>query len=81
MKKSDRINELKKAIKDKESQLKKLSQHVEKSNICSDLYNKVVLEKAILNKELQDAGKNSLAEKVKKILPHKKTLICGYFKE
>ncbi|MBQ9688942.1 hypothetical protein IJV79_04845 [bacterium] len=81
MKKSDRINELKKAIKDKESQLKKLSQHVEKSNICSDLYNKVVLEKAILNKELQDAGKNSLAEKVKKILPHKKTLICDYFKE
>ena len=81
MKKSDRINELKKAIKDKESQLKKLSQHVEKSNICSDLYNKVVLEKAILNKELQDAGKNSLAEKVKKILPPKKTLICDYFKE
>ena len=37
-------------IKEKEIQLAKLKEHIEKSSICSDLYNKVVLEKAILKK-------------------------------
>lgn len=81
MKKKVKINELKQIIKEKEIQLKKLSEHVDKSNICSDLYNKVVLEKAELNKQLQDLQKNTLAEKLKNILPHKKTLICDYFKD
>ena len=80
MNKKSRINELKDSIKEKETQLKKLSEHVDKSNICSDLYNKVVLEKAKLNKELQDLQKNTLGEKLKNIFPHKKTLICDYFK-
>ena len=79
--KNTRINELKKLIKEKELQLKKLGEHVEKSTICSDLYNKVVMEKAILNKELQDLSKNKFVEAVKELLPHKKTLICDYFKK
>lgn len=76
----DKIEEIKKEIKEKETQLSKLKCHVDKSSVCSDLYNKVVLEKAILNKELQDAANNTFLKKVKKIIPRKKTLICDYFK-
>ena len=46
--------ELTRFIREKEIQLAKLKEHVEKSSVCSDLYNKVVLEKAILKKELGD---------------------------
>lgn len=81
MKKSSKIEELKKNIKEKELQLKKLNEHVDKSKVCSDLYNKVVLEKAELNKQLQDLEKNKLKETFKKLIPHKKTLICDYFNE
>ena len=80
MKKPSKAKDLKDAIKEKEIQLAKLKAHVDKSTICSDLYNKVVLEKAILNKELQDLGKNNFLSKIKSIVPKKKTLICDYFK-
>lgn len=72
--------DLKDAIREKEIQLSKLRAHVDKSTICSDLYNKVVLEKAILNKELQDLGQNHFIINVKRLIPKKKTLICDYFK-
>lgn len=81
MSKKSKVDDLKKSIKEKEGQLAKLTAHAEKSSVCSDLYNKVVLEKAILNKELKDIENNNIIEKVKKILPHKKTLICDYFKK
>lgn len=80
MNKKDKSKDLKQSIKEKEVQLTKLKAHVDKSNICSDLYNKVVLEKAILNKELQELDENNFVNKIKSILPHKKTLICDYFK-
>lgn len=73
--------ELIKSIKEKEIQLAKLKEHVDKSTVCSDLYNKVVLEKAILKKELENLGKNKLVESVKNLLPRKKVLICDYFKK
>lgn len=79
MKKKE-TKDLKEAIKEKELQLTKLRSHVDKSTVCSDLYNKVVLEKAILNKELQDAQADKFLCKIKKIMPRKKTLICDYFK-
>lgn len=81
MRKDIKAKDLKNSIREKELQLAKLKAHVDKSNICSDLYNKVVLEKAILNKELQDIEKNSFTEKIKSFIPHKKTLICDYFKK
>ncbi|MBR6098869.1 hypothetical protein IKP85_03910 [bacterium] len=68
-------------IAKKQVQLDKLAGHVDKSYICSQLYNKVVIEKAILKKQLDDLSKNKLAEKVVKLFPHKKTLICDYFAE
>ncbi len=80
MRKRNKTKDLKSAIREKEIQLAKLKTHVDKSTVCSDLYNKVVLEKAILNKELQDLENNTFMTQVKKLLPHKKTLICDYFK-
>mgnify|MGYP002856423510 CR=1 FL=1 len=43
----------------KQVQLDKLAEHVDKSFICSQLYNKVVIEKAILKKQLDDLKKNA----------------------
>ncbi len=72
--------ELIKAIREKEIQLAKLKEHVDKSSVCSDLYNKVVLEKAILKKELEDSKKSRFFDGIKNLIPRKKTLICDYFK-
>ncbi len=80
MKKKNSKN-IKNAIKEKEIQLEKLKAHVDKSTVCSDLYNKVVLEKAILHKELQDMESKSFFGIIKNFLPRKKTLICDYFKK
>lgn len=80
--KKNKINNLIEEIKEKELQLTKLRLYINKSTVCSDLYNKVVLEKAILNKELQELSKtDNLLTKVKRHLPHKKVLICDYFKK
>lgn len=68
------------SIKEKELQLAKLKEHVDKSSVCAELYNKVVLEKAILKKELDDIRKNCFAKKVRFLFPRKKELICDYFK-
>ena len=73
--------ELTRLIKEKEIQLAKLKEHIDKSSICSDLYNKVVLEKAILKKELEESKKNKVVVSIKNFLPRKKTLICDYFKK
>ena len=56
--------ELIQSIREKEIQLAKLKEHVEKSSVCSDLYNKVVLEKAILKKELENSQKNKIFESI-----------------
>ena len=72
--------ELIKSIKEKEIQLAKLAAHVDRSAICSELYNKVVIEKAILKKQLDDLNKNKFAQKVVRLFPRrKKILICDYF--
>ena len=68
-------------IKEKERQLARLREHADKSSVCAELYNKVVLEKAILKKELEDSRKNKFVESVKNLLPRKKMLICDYFKK
>ena len=69
------------SIKEKELQLAKLKEHIDKSEVCSDLYNKVLIEKAILKKQLDDLQNNSVIERIKHFLPHKRErLICDYFK-
>jgi len=72
--------DLKQAIREKEIQLSSLEKHIEKSKTCAEVYNNVLMEKAILNKELDDSMKNSFIENIKKLVPHKKKLICDYFK-
>ena len=60
--------ELISSIQEKELQLAKLKEHINKSKICSDLYDKLLLEKAILNR-------------IKHLLPRQEKLICDYFKK
>lgn len=79
--KQEKVKDLKTSIQQKATQLEKLRLHVDKSSICSDLYNKVVLEKAILNKELKDLENYSFISRVRQLVPHKKTLICDYFRK
>ncbi len=72
--------ELLASIKQKEMQLAKLKKHINKSDICSDLYDKVLIEKAILKKQLDDISNKSLVSRIKHLVPHKEKLICDYFK-
>lgn len=71
--------QLKKRISQIELQIKKLNTHASTSEVCEDLYNSLILQKAILKKELENLEKNPLLEKVKKLIPHKEKLICDYF--
>ncbi|MBR1460095.1 hypothetical protein IJ596_00470 [bacterium] len=73
-------NELIASIKQKDLQLSKLEKHINKSEICSDLYNKVLIEKAILKKQLDEISNNTLVSRIKHLIPHKEKLICDYFK-
>lgn len=69
------------SIHEKELQLAKLKQHIDKSDICSDLYNKVLIEKAILKKQLDDLKNNSIASRIKHLVSRRDSkLICDYFK-
>ncbi len=71
--------QLKKRISLTELKLKQLSQHGSASEICEDLYNSLILEKAVLNKQLENLEKNKLLEKLKNLIPRRKKLICDYF--
>lgn len=73
--------ELINTIKEKEVQLSKLKAHIDKSSICSDLYNKVVLEKAILKKELEMLEENKFLKKIRSILPRKKNVNLRLFQK
>ena len=66
-------------IEEKESQIQKFKLRLESSDLCESLYNKAILEKAILKKELEELDKNKFVESIKKILPRKKERICDYF--
>lgn len=66
-------------IEEKESQIQKFRMRLKSSDLCESLYNKAILEKAILKKELEELDKNKFVETIKKILPKKKERICDYF--
>ncbi len=71
--------QLKKRIALTELKLKQLSQHRSASELCESLFNSLILEKAIMKKELEELEKNKVIEKFKKLIPHKEKLICDYF--
>lgn len=66
-------------IAEKESQIQKFKLRLKSSDLCESLYNKAILEKAVLKKELEDLDKNKFVESIKKFLPKKKERICDYF--
>ncbi len=68
------------SIKEKELQLSKLREHIDKSEVCADLYNKVLIEKAILAKQLEDLQNRSIVNRIKHLLPRQEKLICDYFR-
>ena len=70
---------IEKQIKQIELQQARLSQQVCKNEVCDDLTNSLILQKAILKKDLQDLSKNKIVEKVKKIFSKREKLICDYF--
>lgn len=72
--------QIKKRIQQKELQIKKLHLHQSSNEVCNQLYNTLILEKAILKKELQELEKNPVVEAVKRIIPKREKLICDYFK-
>lgn len=71
---------LKISIREKEIQLSKLKEHIDKSEVCSDLYNKMLIEKAVLKKQLEDLQNKSIVNRIKHLLPKREKLICDYFK-
>ena len=71
--------QLKKRIKQKELQIKQLHLHQTSSELCDQLCNSLILQKAILKKELADLEKNSFLEGFKRVFTKKEKLICDYF--
>ena len=71
---------IKKQIQQKELQITKLHLHQNSSDICNQLYNSLILEKAILKKELEELNKNPIIEGIKKTFSKREKLICDYFK-
>ena len=72
--------QLQKRIQQKELQIKKLHLHQSSSDVCNQLYNTLILEKAILKKELAELDKNKVVEAIKRFIPKSEKLICDYFK-
>ena len=77
--------EILKKIEETERQIKSFKKRLQSSDLCEDLYDNAVLQKAILLKELEACDKNSVIEGIKKgmkkLIPNKKkVLICDYFK-
>ncbi len=70
---------LKKRIQQTELQIKKLDQCTSTNEICDNLYNSLILQKAVMKKDLENLNKNKFVENIKKVLPHKEKLICDYF--
>ena len=72
--------QIEKKIKQTELQIKKLSLHSTNSEVCEDLYNSLILQKAVLKKQLEILKRNPFIEKIKKLFPRREKLICDYFK-
>ena len=76
-------SQLEKKILEKEHQIAKLRDNVDLSPVCADLYNKAVLEKAILKQELKELTTplvDKISDKVRMVLPFGEKRICDFFK-
>ena len=76
-------SQLEQKIKEKEIQIAKLRDNVDLSPVCADLYNKAVLEKAILKDELKKMSEpilSKVSDKIRTVLPFGEKRICDYFR-
>lgn len=75
--------EILKKIQEKEQQIEMFRKRMKTSDLCADLYDKAILEKAILKKELEECETNQIMKMIKKFVPKskQKKLICDYFKD
>lgn len=73
-------NKLMQSIREKEIQMQKLAPLIDKNPMCSNLFNKVLIEKAVLKKQLDELNNNTFFRRVKRFLPKSQTMICDYFK-
>lgn len=73
-------DEILKQIEETDEQIRMFQKRLKTSDLCEELYDSAILQKAVLIRQLQDYGKNPIIEKFKKLMPKKnKTLICDYF--
>ena len=77
--------EILKKLEQTQEQINKFKKRLKPSDLCEDLYDNAILQKAILLKELEECDKNPVVETIKKgvsrLMPKReKTLICDYFK-
>lgn len=76
-------SQLEKKILEKENQIAKLKDNVDLSPVCADLYNKAVLEKAILKQQLKEITEpvlEKISNKVRKVIPFGEKRICDFFR-
>ena len=76
-------SQLEKLILEKEHQIAKLKDNVDLSPVCADLYNKAILEKAILRQQLKEITTpitEKITDKVRKYMPFGERRICDFFK-
>jgi len=80
---SDFENKLKQQIISYKSRLLEIKPHLDESDYLNDVYNKLVVKKAIMVKKLKDMqNKRPAWKNLQKVLSFKKRekLICDYFK-
>lgn len=65
----------------KKQQLEKLKPQIATSKLSNDFYNKILIEKAVLKKQLDTVSKTKISKLFDKIFKPKSKLICDYFKD
>lgn len=77
--KQSEIDNIKHAMMLCQMRLRNLKPHVENSANLSEIYNKVLIEKAILRKKVTDSKNTLLRKFVNKFFLKREKLICDYF--
>lgn len=75
-------DEILKKIQEKDKQIEMFQKRMRTSDLCADLYDNAIVERAILKKELKECERTFLSKMVEKFVPkHKQEkLISDYFK-
>lgn len=77
--KQNEIDNIKHAMMLCQMRLKNLQPHLEHSSNLSEIYNRVLVEKAILRNELTQEKPSFFEKIINKLVVRKKKRICDYF--